>query len=383
MKSRQSGRLALTQGTDWFEERAARLLEPADVQLDGNRPWDIRINHPGFIRRVMLQGTLGLGEAYMDGWWDCDQLDELFYRLAKANVDRAVHDWRALLLQGISRIINLQTRRRARRVGERHYDLGNELFERMLDPRMLYSCGYWREARTLAEAQEAKLELIAKKLQLEPGMKVLDIGCGWGGAAAFLAERYGVEVTGVTISREQWEYAKGRWLDLPVKFLLQDYRDVTGTFDRAYSIGMFEHVGVRNYAEYMRVVRGLLKPDGLFLLHTIGRNESARHTNPWIAKYIFPNSMLPSIRQIGEAMEGRFVMEDWQNFGADYDRTLLAWHANFEAASDLPPQYDERFRRMWRLYLMMSAGGFRARRMQLWQLVLSPEGIGGVYHAPR
>jgi len=249
---------------------------------------------------------------------------------------------------------------------------------------MIYSCGYWQDATTLDAAQEAKLDLVCRKLGLAPGMRVLDIGCGWGGTAKFAAERYGVSVVGATVSAEQARHARTLCAGLDVEILLEDYRALRGTFDRVLSIGMFEHVGVKNYATFMRAVRARLADDGLFLLHTIGANRSTRKNDPWTERYIFPNSMLPSARQIAAAVEGVFVLEDWHGFGPDYDRTLMAWHANVERAwPDLPARYDERFRRMWRYFLLSSAGGFRARQNQLWQLVLSPHGVPGGYRAPR
>lgn len=371
-----------------MQQRVVELLARADIRVGGGRPWDIRAHDPRFFRRAMLQGSLGLGEAYMDGWWDCADLDGMFVRLIDADVHRTVSDWHSALLGLRARLFNLQTRAGAFQIGQRHYDLGDELFECMLDSRMIYSCGYWRDAADLEAAQQAKLDLVARKLELRPGMRVLDVGCGWGGAARYMAETHGVEVVGVTVSAHQAEYGRKLCAGLPVEIRLEDYRDLArsfdGHFDRAFSIGMFEHVGYRNYRQYFDVMRRCLKRAGLFLLHTIGRNSSSTHTNPWIARYIFPRSNLPSLCQIGGACENRFVVEDLHNFGTDYDRTLLAWHRNFEArCHDLPMQYDERFRRMWRLYLMMSAAGFRARRMQLWQIVLSPRGVPGGYIAAR
>lgn len=371
-----------------FEKRVRALLERAGIAVDGRRRWDIRVHDARFFRRVLLQGSMGLGESYMDGWWDCDALDEMFESLFATEVDRAVNDWRAALLSLQTRILNLQTRAGAFLIGERHYDIGDDVFERMLDSRMMYSCGYWREADSLEAAQVAKLDLVARKLGLERGMRVLDIGCGWGGAAQYFAEAHGVEVVGVTVSRHQAEHARRRNAGLPVEIRLQDYRDLAaefeGVFDRAFSIGMFEHAGYRNYGRYFETVRQSLKPNGLFLLHTIGSNITSRHTNPWIARYIFPRSNLPSIQQIGAACENRFTMEDWHNFGADYDRTLIAWYRNFTSrVHELPSRYDERFRRMWRFYLLMCAAAFRVRRLQLWQVVLSPSGVPGGYVAPR
>jgi cyclopropane-fatty-acyl-phospholipid synthase len=246
----------------------------------------------------------------------------------------------------------------------------------MLDKRMVYTCGYWKDAKTLDEAQEAKLDLTCKKLNLKPGMKVLDIGCGWGSFAKYAAEKYKVKVVGITVSKEQAVLAKALCKGLPIEIRLQDYRDLNEKFDRIVSLGMFEHVGYKNYKTYMKVVHRCLKDDGLFLLHTIGGNKSVKSTDPWIDKYIFPNSMLPSIKQMGDAIEDYFVMEDWHNFSADYDKTLMAWYNNFENSwNKLKDDYDERFHRMWRYYLLACAGTFRARKSQLWQIVLSKDGI--------
>ena len=379
-----------------FRDRIQSLLRDADVRIDGDRPWDLRMHDRRLPARLLAGGSLALGESYMDGWWDAESLDGLLFRLLGARVDRRAPGladaWDALR----ARVVNLQAGRRSFEVGERHYDLGNDLYGAMLGKRMVYSCGYWRDAAdrplaTLDEAQEAKLDLVCRKLGLRAGMRVLDIGCGWGEALKFMAERHGVSGVGITVSREQATHARELCAGLPVEIRVQDYRDlVTGRdarFDRVFSIGMFEHVGVRNYRTYFDVARRCLAEDspegGLFLLHSIGHNRSVRHTDPWIARYIFPNSMLPSAAQIAEAVEGRFVIEDWHNFGHDYDLTLQAWRANIEAAWDvLPPRYDERFRRMWRYYLAGAMAGFRARRLQLWQLVLSPKGVPGGYVAP-
>jgi cyclopropane-fatty-acyl-phospholipid synthase len=362
-----------------------RALAEADVQLDGERPWDPRIHDERVFRRIAAAGSLGLGESYMEGWWDCDQLDELVHRVTRAGVDRALLPSAADVLRLIrASIWNLQSIGRSRQVARRHYDLGNDLFLAMLDERAIYSCGYWRHARTLDEAQEAKLELIARKLALAPGMRVLDVGCGWGGAARFFAERYGVEVVGVTISKEQARFASDLCRGLPVVIQRIDYREVAGRFDRVYSVGMFEHVGWRNHRACLAAVRRHLHPDGLFLLHTIGALTSSRFGDAWVAKYVFPNSLLPSAAQVAAASEGLFVMEDWHNFGSDYDQTLLAWHRNFERAwPRLSARYGHRFRRLWRYYLLTSAGGFRARQNQLWQIVLSPNGVAGGYASAR
>jgi cyclopropane-fatty-acyl-phospholipid synthase len=361
-----------------------RIVEPADIRLDGDRPWDVRVIDDRLFQRVLSHGTLGLGEAYMDGWWECDAIDQMVDRAHRSQIARRLVSPITVLRVAEAKVRNLQRGERAYEVGRRHYDIGNDLYAAMLDPTMMYSCGYWRAADDLAGAQAAKLDLIRNKLALEPGMRVLDIGCGWGGAARFLAEQAGVEVVGITISNEQAKLARETTAGLPVEIRVQDYRDVTEQFDRVYSIGMFEHVGVKNYPAYMQAVRRCLaEPSGISVLHTIGGNRPSSRTDPWMDRYIFPNSMLPAASQITKAAEDELTLEDWHNFGPDYDRTLMAWHANVTAAwPDLPAVYDERFRRMWNFYLLVSAGGFRSRYLQLWQLVFSRDGLADVYAPP-
>jgi len=365
-------------------ETIERLLSLADVRIDGNRPWDIQVHDEAMYARVLAEGALGLGESYMDGWWDSESVDQFFHHILSARLEAKVRPGSELPSLVKARLLNLQKRTRAYQVGERHYDIDNDLFQRMLDPLMIYSCGYWKEAATLQEAQEAKLDLVCRKLGLQPGMRVLDIGCGWGGTARFAAERYGVEVVGVTVSQEQAKLAKEKCRGLPVEIRLQDYREVDETFDRVLSIGMFEHVGTKNYRTYMKVVQHCLEDDGLFLLHTIGGNRSVSRTNAWTERYIFPNSVLPTARQIARAVDGLFVLEDWHNFGPDYDKTLMCWFHNFDDAWDeLKSGYDGRFYRMWKYFLLSSAGSFRSRAAQLWQIVFAPRGVAGGYHSVR
>lgn len=373
-------------------EALASIFAQCGVTIDGDQPFDIRIHDERFHRRVLSMGSLGLGESYMDGWWDCTRLDEFFARILRDDIRNKVRrQWPVVRATAVAWLMNLQSPERAYDVGRHHYDAGNDLYRAMLDRRMTYSCGYWRDAYTLDAAQEAKLDLICRKLGLLPGMRVLDIGCGWGSFARFAAERHGVSVVGVTVSREQVTLARELCAGLPVEIRLQDYRQLGARvanelhrFDRVVSIGMMEHVGYRNYAAFFDIAHRCLTEDGLLLLHTIGSRKTDVTTDPWILKYIFPNSMLPSMRQLAQAAEGRFVTEDWHSFGPDYDRTLMAWHANFEAAwPRLAGQYDERFHRMWRYYLLSCAGSFRARRNQLWQIVYSKNGIPGGYTSVR
>lgn len=369
----------------YSEKLAREILEKADIRPGGDRPWDVQVRRPEFYDRVLSRGSLGLGESYMDGWWDCEQLDEAVARLLKIDAPAYVRgNWRAGLLYLAGTFTNLGRRGRAFEVGEKHYDLGNDLYRAMLDKRMVYTCAYWREADNLDKAQEAKLDLICRKIGLEPGMKVLDIGCGWGSFMVYAAQKYGVEAEGVTVSGQQAELARQMAHGLPVKVELKDYREIRGRYDRVVSLGMFEHVGYKNYGTFFEVVRRSLEPDGLFLLHTIGTDRTAHAGDPWLNKYIFPNGMLPSPTQIGRAAEGRFVLEDWHNFGPYYDLTARAWYANFERHwPELKKRYDERFRRMWRYYLLSCAGAFRARHMELWQMVFSPHGVPGGYRSVR
>ena len=365
-------------------DRVSALLRQAGICIDGTAACDMQVHDNRLYARVLAHGSLGLGEAYMDGWWDADDLDGFLWRVLRSRLEEQVGgiDDAALYLQ--SRLINAQHGGRARIVGRTHYDLGNDLFGIMLGKRLVYSCGYWQQAQDLDSAQEAKLELVCRKLGLAPGMHVLDIGCGWGEALRFAATRYGVTGVGITISDEQAQFARALCTGLPIEIRSQDYRDINERFDRIWSIGMFEHVGVKNYRTYFEVVRQCLSGAGLTLLHTIGGSRSTNHTDPWIEKYIFPNSMLPSATQISAAHEGLFIMEDWHNFGAHYDRTLTQWRRNFEQGwPALRAKYGERFYRMWRYYLSASAASFRCRRNQLWQIVLSPEGVPGGYSAPR
>lgn len=356
-------------------------LELAGIQANGDRPWDIQIKDERFFDKAFYQHTLGVGEAYMLGWFDCHSLDECFTKMIQYQL---YANYSSKIKHGLHKILtffyNRQSKSRSLMVAKNHYDLSNRLFECMLDKNMTYSCGYWKDAETLDEAQLAKLDLICRKLDIKPGMKVLDVGCGWGSFSKFAAEKYGAEVIGITISEKQQELAQKRCKDLSVIIRLQDYRDVNEKFDRIVSVGQMEHVGVKNYREYYKIMNNSLKDDGLFLLHTIGNNQSNTTCDPWIDKYIFPNGMLPSAKQLTSACEGLFIMEDWHNFGADYDKTLMAWLNNFENNWDkIKHNYDEAFYRMWRYYLLVSAAAFRARDIQLWQIVYSKNGMQGGY----
>lgn len=364
------------------------LLKKADVAIGGSRPQDIVVHDERLFNRVIRYGSLGLGEAYMDGWWDANALDVFIYKVFSAHLDTAIQiNLASIFAVTKAFIFNLQSSNRAFKVGEAHYDLGNDLYSAMLDKRMVYTCGYWSgnpPKKKLDEAQEAKLDLVCRKIGLKKGDRILDIGCGWGSFAKYAAEKYGASVVGITVSREQAALARELCKGLPVEVRIQDYRKVNEQFDHIVSLGMFEHVGVKNYRDYFKMADRCLKDDGIFLLHTIGYKVSQLTSDPWIEKYIFPGGVIPSIAQIGKAIEGLFIVEDLHNFGADYDTTLMVWFKNFDTAwPKLRAKYGDRFYRMWKYYLLSCAGAFRARDIQLWQIVLSKHGVSGGYASVR
>ncbi|MDB5262587.1 MAG: cyclopropane-fatty-acyl-phospholipid synthase [Adhaeribacter sp.] len=368
-----------------LQHDVAAILAKAGVKVNGPDPWDLQVHNDLFYRRVLSQGTLGLGESYMDGWWDCEQIDEFVSRALRADLYKIARlGWKGWLEAFLAKALNHQAKGKAARNAQQHYDIGNKLYRLMLDKRMTYSCAYWKDTDNLDQAQENKLDLICRKIYLKPGQRVLDIGCGWGSFAKFAAERYGAEVVGITVAHEQLKLARELCQGLPIEIRLQDYRDVNEKFDHVVSVGMAEHVGHRNYRTYMQTAARCLKDDGLFLLHTMGMAYSRTSADPFTNKYLFPNSLLPSMRQLGGAMENLFVLEDCHNFGAHYDYTLMAMFQNFDQNWDeLRPEYGDRFYRMWKYYLLSTAGSFRARNNQLWQLVLSKKGMLGGYESVR
>ena len=371
----------------------ADLLATVDVKINGDRPWDLIVHDERLYNRVLSGGSIGAGEAYMDGWWDSPELDQFFFHILRGDISKKLSfNFSSLLTIASALISGWGSKGKAFDIGEKHYDIGNDIFSSMLDKRLVYTCGYWKDAKNLDDAQDAKLDLVCKKIGLKKGQKVLDIGCGWGSFAKFAAEKYGASVVGVTVSKEQVELGNKLCAGLPVEIRLQDYRDVdpstilgTGEkFDHIVSLGMFEHVCAPNYKTYMKVVERCLSDDGIFLLHTIGCDKKISSVDPWIEKYIFPGGMLPSEDQIMKATQELFVMEDWHNFGPYYDKTLMAWFENFDKHwPELKEKYGDRFYRMWKYYLLSCAGSFRARYIQLWQIVLTKKGIVGGYEPVR
>ena len=366
-----------------YKANIQTLLNAADVQINGSRPWDLQVHNDELYGRILGHGSLGLGEAYMEGWWDCEELDGMIYRIINTDIRSQVTTLKDKLFYVYAHLVNRQKGKRAFEVGEQHYDVGNDLYERMLDERMIYTCAYWQDAKDLDQAQEHKLELVCRKLKLEPGMRVLDIGCGWGGAARYMAENYDVEVVGVSVSKEQVALANEKAKGLNAEFRLQDYRDVNEEFDRIYSLGMFEHVGFKNYQEYFEVAHRCLKDGGLFLLHTIGHWKTSEKVDPWIERYIFPNSILPSAELIANHSSELFSIEDWHNFGLDYVKTLEAWDENSIKAWPELSGYDEEFQRKWHYYLMCCSAAFQSYRNHLWQVVLSKGSLTEPYKAVR
>ncbi len=371
-----------------YKNTVSDIFSRAGITINGSQPFDPQIHDEQFYKLVVGNGSLGLGESYMEGLWDCDQLDEFFNRLLNSGLEKAAPvNLKRILTYFKAKLLNPQSPSRSQKNSNYHYNLSNEFFKAMLDKRMVYTCGYWKHAGNLDEAQEAKLELACQKLHLEPGMKVLDIGCGWGSFAKYAAENYDVHVTGINVSGPQLALARQNTKGLDVTFLKQDYRKLNqnhGPFDRVISLGMFEHVGYKNFRPYFEAVNRVLRRDGIHLLHTIGSNESSNITDAWLSKYIFPHSLIPSIKQIGNSIEGLFVMEDLHNFGVYYDHTLMAWYQNFKTHwENFKDQFDNTFYRMWEYYLLCCAGSFRARKNQLWQIILSPNGVKGGYDPVR
>jgi len=362
-----------------------QLLSTAGVRIDGHDPWDIRVRDERFYARVLKDGSLGFGESYMEGWWDCARIDEFICRLLKGNLGEKIRGSLWTVLLGLStRIFNLQSPGRASIAARRHYDLGNDLFFSFLDPCNQYSCAYFQGTDDLAEAQRNKLDLICRKIDLQPTDHLLDIGCGWGGYARYAAEHYGCAVTAVNISEEQIRYSHEYCENLPVKILRADYRQIQGSFDKIVSVGMFEHVGKKKYETFMKVVHRCLEEEGIFLLQTIGCNTPRDSVNPWVDRYIFPDGSLPSMARICRAAEGLLVIEDIHNLGPHYEKTLLAWNDRFQRAwARLAGRYDRIFKRMWEYYLLSYAGAFRARHVQLWQVVFSKHGVPGGYETIR
>jgi cyclopropane-fatty-acyl-phospholipid synthase len=374
-----------------MKAKLEEIFAEMDIQINGSRPQDIQVHDPRFYTALAKNPSLGAGESYMNGWWDCDSLDQFFFQVTRGNIEKKIFKkYQQLLLQLFNAVINFQTRKKSKKVAEEHYNIDNELYSHMLGQSMAYTCAYWHGAKTLDEAQFNKFDLICRKLNLQPGEQVLDLGCGFGGLAKYAAEHYGCSVVGVNIATEQLKFAKANSDSLPLTFVNSDYRDIDRynpkriRFDKVVSIGLFEHIGPKNHQDFIQIARHQLKEEGLFLLHAVVDNYSRNYPDPWIDKYIFPGARSGSMQEMCKAYEGHFIVEDVHNIGADYDPTLMAWHENINAHwHDLSKQRDERFKRMWNYYLLSCAGISRSRHHQLVQWVLSPKGIVGGYQTIR
>ena len=363
---------------------AASILEAAGIPLNSSEPWSIQVHNDKLWDRAISQRQLGFAESYMEGWWDCEKLDLMLVKLLSVNPLQHLKPSPLLTLHVASSYLrNNQSKNRAIENAKHHYNIGNDLYVRMLDEEMVYSCAYWANASTLGQAQMAKFDLICRKLELKPGMRLLDIGSGWGGFLRYAVENYGVEATGISPADNQINLAREKSEGLGITFIQQDYRDLKGQFDRIVSIGMLEHVGPKNYKTFFQKCDDLLVADGRMLHHMISSNLTKQVTDPFFDRYIFPGGTLPSLAQIAAAVENIFVIEDIHSFGPDYDRTLMEWHKNISTKWEEIPQYDQRFQRMWNYYLLSCAAGFRAGNMQLLQCVFQRVGQRLTYVAAR
>jgi cyclopropane-fatty-acyl-phospholipid synthase len=351
-----------------------RALAAADIEIDGHRPWDIRVNDPAFYLRMMPNPAFQIGQTYMDGMWDCDAIDEMVFKLIASRV-YAQHEKGGVfhLRNALARVRNMQSRARAGEVALAHYDLDLDLYRGMLDETLTYTCAYWdAPGATLADAQRAKLRLICDKLELKPGQTLLDIGCGFGGLAAFAAEHYGVKTLGVTNSQQHCTVARTLYPHL--ELALMDYRELPALgrrFDAVASVEMIEAVGPKNFTTYFDVVSQCLAPRGAFLLQSFISPASRFVCNEWFDRYIFPNGVVPSFPQLHAASAMTFgAPTDVHELGLHYPSTLLAWDRNLRATwPRLRSRNDERFRRMWHFYLTSLAGVFRAEDLRLCQVL--------------
>mmetsp|Transcript_52139 Transcript_52139/g.83086 ORF Transcript_52139/g.83086 Transcript_52139/m.83086 type:complete len:440 (+) Transcript_52139:80-1399(+) len=342
------------------------------------------------FERIMKDGNLGLADGYVEGEWHSDNLQECLEKailhnkqivsMLKVNAialfaHYAKHRTSSRLRKLFGKYLNFGE---ARQQIEHHYDkmAKEELMDRMLGKYKIYTCAYFHEAdMSLDEAQLAKMKLVALKLDLKPGMKVLDIGCGYGTLADYLAKTYGVEVVGVTLSKSQKKYADTHFGDNElIDIQLIDYRKVTeethGLFDRIYSVGMFEAIGRERYEEYFEKCDELLVRDGIMFIHTIGTNQRIWRHKSFINKYIFPGGELPNLASLSEKFSDKWILQDFQNFGMSYAKTLNCWKANIRDWRGLDDEvYDARFRRVWTYYLDLTASGFVTESAMLWHLV--------------
>lgn len=355
----------------------SNLLEKMDIQVGGNRAWDIQIHSPDFARRVMTMGGLGLGDSYIEGDWDANSVDSFINHILRARLDKEIKSFGMSISSLKSRFHSLAKGQKPWKFQDVLRNLPNEFFEAILGTNMSFTSGYWAAgAKTLEEAQQARRDMTCKKLNLKQGMRLLDAGSGWGGFSAFAAEHYGVECVCISSFKGQHEWASQHYAHLPIEFVQNESLMLDGMFDCIVSIDRFEHLPQKNYRVYLEMGDRILEEDGLLLLQSTGKNERRLNGKHWFDTHILQNNSLPTIAQIAGATNGLFVMEDMHNFGSDYDKTLMAWYQNFEAAwPALQKQYkfDEKLYRTWKYYLLSSAGAYRANDLQQWQCIFSKQ----------
>lgn len=379
-----------------FKSIISNYLEKSGITVNGDDPHDIQVRNDAFYRRLLMDGSMGLGETYVDGWWDCDDLSEFINRLLKNN-HGGMKRLSDVFLSLKSRYFNLQNKYLSQRVADVHYNLDNDLYQAMLGQSMAYTCAYWKDGGTLDEAQYRKYDLICQKLNIQKNDAILDLGCGFGGFAHYASSKYGCSVTCVNISKDQLEFARDLCTGLPVELHQCDYRNIetynprNRKFNKIVAIGLCEHIGPKNYPSWFKLIYDQLLDDGLFLLQSSGQNITKYYCDPWFDKYIFPNGTLPSVALIGKAIEGNFIMEDWHNFGPDYHKTLLVWWDKFQqywntmiaSQGGGMTEEERRFYRMWRYYILSTSGGFKARYIQVWQILFSKGGNASTYYSVR
>ena len=363
----------------YIKQKAVTLFAKADIKINGNRDWDIQVHDERFYSRLLFHGSIALGEAYVDGWWDCKDVEQfiyrvLHYRLVNSKTYELQHFGASFLKNTRfiwKKLINPQSIRRAAKDVRYHYNLGNDLFAATLDETMTYTCGYFKDTNDLKQAQIDKMKLVCQKLNLQKGMRVLDIGCGWGSLAKYMADNYEVTVVGLTLSEEQKTFADNQCTNSDVTIELCDYRNHNGKYDRIVSIEMIEHVGAKNLKSFMQKADKNLNEDGLMLLQFDGKSESINWNYSWIEKYVFPGTVTPSMQQIAKSSENLFFLVDWHDFTKDYHLTMNCWHENFLKNWDnIKDNYDERFFRLWKFYLTCAPATALVNTQHLWQIVL-------------
>lgn len=364
----------ISNSTDLEKQVKEIISNTTKITINQKSSLNISVANSDFYRKVINKGELGLAESFMDGDWTTDNLYGVLLELQKNRDKISKHIksnmFQILLFKIYYCIFRTNTRDTVKNNVSHHYDIGNDLYRKQLGRTMQYTCAYYHKSKmTLNQAQDAKMKLIAKKLDLQPGMSVLDIGCGFGALAYYLVKRYSVKVLGVTLSEEQIKYANKYYKHPNLTIKYKDYRDVTGKFDRVYSIGMFEQVGKDNYSVYFDKCYELLKTNGIMLLHTISKNYRENPRYNFITQYIFPEGELPHISDLsGKFLDNKWHLEDLHNFGQSYNKTLLDWHKNLDNFKELP-NYSPRFQRMWKYYLLGCSAAFKVRMISLWQIV--------------